>query len=350
MADKINNPSTQAEFEAIYHDATSQDQAHFAAYFKRCSKALQERLKKEISARKLIGAGPKFATRDGDDGQEPENKGDEADSSNISDIQLAEMWQEIDLMDVTSIDSESLKVFDHQGFKPNEILKSLMVQARKNKVSKEDFKTDILMMCAISIIKGSINEHNFKKLSTEGQTEVQRLEKTYGIKRGSGRSEPANVVTISRIGATFPGKIIQLFLAGKVTARKFIGPFKSHTLPQYVRHQAFSAVIPSSLNDRTKMYLLDIITAFSVDQSICISPNKKEKPDLSNLFEKQRAFVQTTSDAEYPPEIVRKKIFSTILLDYDQLLPTARAIVKVFPEFVIVSKESFNADINATHI
>nr|QEU56216.1 nucleocapsid [Citrus virus A] len=365
------NPKEQSKFDALFSQATSHGEEHYREFLTKCTKNLKERIKREVNVRKMTSGGDflesfeqaedksgKLDNKEGEleeDGNEDEEQEITEGSGTkkdivVTDAQLAAMWTEIDNIDVSTFDRESTKVFDYQGFNPDEVLRSLIINQRKNKVSAADFKSDILLMCSLAIIKGSINEHNFKKLSTEGQSTVIRLEKTYGIKRGSGRSEPANVVTISRIGATFPGKIIQLLVENKASSRKFMGPFKSHTLPQFIRHQGFAAVIPTTLAESTRMFLLDIVTAYSVDQSISISPNKKDKPDLASLYEKQRGFIQTTADNKYPSEIVRKKIFTTIMIDYDSLLTTARALLKVIPDFTIVTKENFVSDINSTHI
>jgi hypothetical protein len=202
-----------------------------------------------------------------------------------------------------------------------------------------------LTLCAISIIKGSINNNNIKKISDEGQQEISRLETTYGIKRGSGRKEKPEIVTISRIGATFPGKIIQLICAGKVQGRTFVGPFSSSSLPSFMRHQAFAAVIPKSLKQKTRDFLLSLVTAFSVDQSIQINPNKKEKTDPATIFMSQSNFVSVTHNSLYPPEHTKITIFKTMTFSYDDLMPVARRIAAVVGDLIIPSMAEFNSDI-----
>jgi len=292
----------------------------------------------------------------GADGQNPETSGSgEFKSSGdegkkpmeVTDAILNEMWNEIDIMDVSSVDPEALRVFEYQGFNPDAVLRSLLTAVRTNNIDKEQFKNDILVLCAIAVIKGSVNDHNVKKVSDEGQKTMSVLEQRYGIKRGSGRGEKPHVLTVSRIAAAFPGKVVQLIQEGKVSAKKFMGPFKTYTLPPVLRHQSFPAVVPSGLNERTKTFLLSLSIAFSVDQSINITPDKKTKPDLPALFETQRNFIYLTADGPHPKDSVRVSIFKTIILDYDSLLTCARATAGIISDFKIISKEDFNTDIAA---
>nr|WDD63197.1 nucleocapsid [blackberry line pattern virus] len=276
-----------------------------------------------------------------------EGKEHEGSSATVTESMIQMMWIKVNDADVSTFDRESVKVYLHQGFSPNKVLESMMIMAKKSGISDDQMITDIMSFCAISVIRGSINEHNFKKLSEEGKKHYLELEKKYSVKRGSGRNEAPNVLTVSRIGSAFPGKIIQLLADGKVSARKFIGPFKSHLLPNLMRHQAFAAVIPSTLNEVAKEFLLNLVTAFSADQTIAINPNKKTKLSPEVVFETQRSFIQIISDNEYPPEQVRLKIFRTFTSNYDEMLGTARALQKIVPEFQIPSKDVYVSHVAA---
>ncbi|QVU28734.1 nucleocapsid protein [Yunnan Paris negative-stranded virus] len=263
----------------------------------------------------------------------------------ISEADISAMWTTIDEADVMSLDQEALKIFEYQGFNPKLILLSLMKAKKKNKISDDIFKSDVLTLCAISIIKGSINSNNIKKISEQGQQEISRLESVYGIKRGSGRKEKPEVITVSRIGATFPGKIIQLICAGKVQGRSFPGPFNSSSLPNFMRHQAFAAVIPRTLSEKTRNFLLTLVIAFSVDQSIQINPNKKEKQDPVTLFGLQSNFINVTHNGVYPPEHTKVQIFKTLLFNYDELMPTARKVSSIMGDLIMPTKDEFNSSL-----
>lgn len=265
----------------------------------------------------------------------------------ITESEIAAMWLAIDSADVSGLDQDALRIFEYQGFDPKKILISLMKAKKRNGVADDAFKADILTLCAISIIKGSINNNNIKKISEEGQQVISRLETTYGIKRGSGRKEKPEIITISRIGATFPGKIIQLICAGKVQGRTFIGPFSSSSLPNFMRHQAFAAVIPRMLKQKTRDFLLSLVTAFSVDQSIQINPNKKEKMEPSSVFASQMNFVIVTHNSQYPPEHTKLAIFKTLNINYEELLPTAKRIMAIVGDVSLPSSEEFKADLLA---
>lgn len=342
---------TNDELIALINEKSSLGQSEFNKWFESLSKNNKSYVQKEMKARKLVKAitpsAVKITEETSSSSQPPAPSIPKlVPSDKVSDSDLISMWSEIDALDVSSIDRESLRIFEYQGFNPDEILKSLIIAQRKNKISGDQFKTDILTLCAISIIKGSINDHNFGKISKEGQDAIVKLENSYGIKRGSGRGMNSSVVTVSRIAATFPGIVIQLLRDNKVSARKFIGPLKSQTLPAVMRHQAFAAVIPVTLREKTRNFLLSLITAFSVDQSINISPNKKEKPDVEGLFKLQENFIQVSADNFYPPESIRVKIFKSVILDYDDLLTCARSIGKFINDIIIPSKDEFMSDIS----
>jgi hypothetical protein len=265
----------------------------------------------------------------------------------VSEEMLREMWTVVDGLDVSTIDSESLRIFEYVGFNPDAVLRSLMGSKIKNGVKDSDFKTDILVMCGLAVIKGSVNANNFKKMSQKGQDEVLRLESLYGIKRGSGRGEPAETVTVSRIAAAFPGKIMQLIVNGKVSPRKFTGPCKSNSLPGQIRHQSFAAVIPMELGERSKEFLLAVATGFSVDQSITINPDKKRKPDPKELYFQQRSFTEVAHNSGFPRESVRKAIFRSLNLNYDSILSCAQAVKKIDEDLIIIDKSQFSSDLNA---
>jgi hypothetical protein len=326
---------SDAEYSAWYQDLEGEEKTFIDGRLQ------AQEAKKKADEDKLAAEGTSAATTDPPLAPTPQN----VLPSEITEAEISEMWSIIDDADVSSLDQEALKIFEYQGFDPKAILVSLMKAKKKNKISDDMFKTDILTMCAIAIIKGSINSNNIKKISDEGQQEISRLETTYGIKRGSGRKEKPEVVTISRIGATFPGKIIQLICAGKVQSRTFMGPLSSSSLPAFMRHQAFAAIIPKSLKQKTKDFLLSLVTAFSVDQSIQINPNKKEKLEPAIIFINQSNFVAVTHNGQYPPEHLKIAIFKTMNFVYEDLMPTARRISAVMGDIVIPSRDEFNSDI-----
>ncbi|KAF3573735.1 hypothetical protein F2Q69_00062910 [Brassica cretica] len=259
----------------------------------------------------------------------------------LSDDRLSELWDEIDNYDLSGIDADAFKIFEYQGFNPSMMLNSIKVAADERNIDKDTMMMDIIYMCVVAAIKGSVNDHNISRMGQAAVARIQMLEERYNVKRGGGRGEPPHVVTFSRVASSFPGKIMQLLDQKKIPARDFIGPMKSNALPAVMRHQAFAAVIPSSLKERVREFLLTLATAFSVDQSYCIRADKKVKFVIEEVFERQRNFIQITANAKYPKEQVRIGMFKQLQLEHDSLTDCARAVQSKFPDFRILSREKF---------
>nr|WHN63365.1 coat protein [Watermelon crinkle leaf-associated virus 2] len=340
MSSSLRTNNTLREQMKALKNKTESEQA---AWLEGLNEQEMKFVETQMKTTKGIKLAQATAASSSETSEEPKGPAVESLPTEITEARIAAMWSEIDNFDVSSLDQESLKIFEYQGFNPKAILISLMKSCDKNKIPKEQFKSDIITLCAISIIKGSINSNNIKKVSEEGQQEISRLETLYNIKRGGGRKERPDVITVSRIGATFPGKIVQLIHAGKVQSRAFMGPFSSSSLPPVMRHQAFAAVIPRSMNHKIKEFLLQLITAFSVDQSISINPNKREKMDPVTTFSTQHNYIQVIHNGEYPPENIKIQIFKTISINFDDLLVTARKIVALTGNLEIPSKDEFNS-------
>ncbi|UFE16636.1 nucleocapsid protein [Brassica campestris chinensis coguvirus 1] len=259
----------------------------------------------------------------------------------FSEDELSELWDKIDNYELTGIDVDAFKIFEYQGFNPSAILGSIKAAAELKKVDEDTMMMDIVYMCAVAAIKGAVNDHNIKRMSPTATARIKFLEERYGVKRGGGRGEPPNVITFSRVAASFPGIIMRLIQQGRIPARDFIGPLKSNTLPAVMRHQAFAAVIPRTLRERAREFLLALSTAFSVDQSYCIRPDKKEKFVVEEVFEKQRNFIQIAANARYPKEAVRITMFKKLQLEHDAVIDCARAVQAKIPDFRILTREEF---------
>jgi hypothetical protein len=262
----------------------------------------------------------------------------------ITEKEIHSMWKSIDEYDVTLLDPEVVEAFKYQGFDPSAVLKSLMRSKKANKITQKDFLNDINTLCALAIIKGSITDKNIQKMSDKGKSIYDALEKKYSITRGGGKGKPAEVVTVARIAAAFPGKVIQLLQCRKVPGRDFVGEFQTHKLPGVIKHQALAACIPQSLPDKSKQFLLDLVTAYSVDQTKTIS---KTKGDTNELLERQRQFTNVSHNGMFPPEEMRKQIIKQYNWNelFDSINPVAVHIKGKWTDFSQMTKDDFLADI-----
>lgn len=227
----------------------------------------------------------------------------------ISDAEVQEMWAEIDKFDITQISPEDLRIFEYEGFNPDEILRAMISQQKINNIPKAEFLRDVAVLCGLAIVKGTVNDNNLKKMQKAGQDVFHKLSARYGIKKGSAKGQSSDVVTVSRIAAAFPGTVVRLLHEQKVQGRDFVGPLKSSKMPSAIRHQALAACIPREADDDLKGFLLAAITAFSVDQSLIIS---KPKPKLDVAIPNQTNFIRVAHEGRYPRESVRKAIFKGI--------------------------------------
>lgn len=267
-------------------------------------------------------------------------------TTEISDDQLRDMWTLIESMSTSEIDPEDLRVFEYEGFNPSAILRALMVRMIDEKISKDQFKKDIMTLCGVAIIKGSVNNDNYKKMKPKGQEVFQKLQERYSIKLGSAKGLDSSVVTVSRIAASFPGVIIDLLLNQKVEARVFGGPMKSSKLPAPLRHQAMAACIPRSLDDGTKNFLLGCVAAYSVDQSLTIS--SKRKPKKEDVVRDQANFVRVAHQSAFPTEGMRNAIFKKVTWDkyMDEMTTCAKEFEKLDDSFGLVDMPTLKADIS----
>lgn len=264
----------------------------------------------------------------------------------ISDVELSEMWTSIDKQDVTLIDEDSLRIFEYEGFNPDLILRSLMVSKKRGLIADDEFLRDILIMCGVAIIKGTVNDNNYKKMQKAGQDAFMSLEAKYSISRGSGKGQAGDVVTIARVAAAFPGKVIQLLQNKKVAPREYISKLKTHGLPPLMRHQALAACIPRDLKEEVREFILGLITAFSVDQSMVISA---KKPELLECIKSQNNFTRVSFGGKYPSDKVRKAIFSQYnwVEMFPKLLEVGKVYAKANDDFNVIELADLKAAINA---
>jgi len=281
----------------------------------------------------------------GPSGQQDKGKEREA-GPVVSDDDLINMWTVIDKIDLLNLISDDLiKDFQYAGFNPDAILRSLLKKKKENDVSDDQFKADLASMVLIAIMKGSITDDNLIKMSDGGKRRYGELEKRYDIKRGGAKGKAGDIVTISRIAATFPGMVIRIISGHKETARSFSGSFKTDKLPAFLRHQAISACIPKSLDESAKDFILGLIVAFSVDQTKAIS---KTKESYLDLFGKQKSFTLVSHNGAYPPENVRKEIFKTLpwIDSYARMKEVSDVVKKIVTDFDQISLDEFSAAVN----
>jgi hypothetical protein len=94
---------------------------------------------------------------------------------------------------------EWLEQIKYRGFDCLAILKVIKQKEASHVVRNRE----VGKLCAVLISRGSDITKVKQRMSPEGRAEVDRLQLKYGIQKG-GKNYPKEVVTLSRIGATFP--------------------------------------------------------------------------------------------------------------------------------------------------
>jgi hypothetical protein len=262
----------------------------------------------------------------------------------VTERALEQLWEEIEKMDVSSlVDDQVIQDFEYKGFNANELLRTILAKGLESGRAMKDLQQDLINMVTIAVIKGSITDKNLEKMSDKGKESYKALENRYALQKGGSQGKTASHITIARIAAALPGVVIQVLKKKPILAKKFTGPFKTTGLPYYLRHQASAACIPAALPERTKNFLLHLITAYTSDQSKALS---KTKDTNTELFERQLQFVTTTHGSEHPSEASRLKLFRefTLVQDYEKLSSIGANVKKIVEGTEIPSQSQITED------
>jgi len=229
----------------------------------------------------------------------------------VRDTELDALWEAMDSDTMMDFDDSAASAFDYVGFNPREVGRQIISRGKRAGLNDSQIRKDVNTMVSAAHKKGTINDHNYQKMSKAGQTEYNRLETLYQLKKGGSKGVPAETITIARVGAAFPGRVMRLLQADKVKPKTFQGGLKSSTLPSVMQTQAFPACIPSTLAEVARDAVFQFSRAYSTDQTIALS-QQKTKPSVSDAWNNQLNFVSLTRDASYPSEDNRISMFKQI--------------------------------------
>lgn len=352
-------PATKFDPEKFADLLTGLDQKAVEEQIGKLSNTRRKAVVKVLASRKPAeaGAGDKDKGKSADDDSEDEDfdwnafqgqGGAETGLNNkitviVSETEMDKMWSSVDGNDLGDIDEEALGDFDYQGFDAATILKEIMKHGRSAGLSDKEILKDISTMASIAQKKGSITDKNYPKMKKAGQARYDTLAARYHIVKGSGQGKSPEVITVSRVGPTFPGRIMRMILAKKLSPRSFVGPFKSASMIDIFQTQAFPTAIVSTMEDVAKDYLIGLCIAYSCDQSIGITPKDKKPPTPEEALKSQTNFIHLSYGSKHPTDEMRKDMMKGIdwPLLYDKSNTCASAYKKYQPEFVIPSRTDF---------
>jgi hypothetical protein len=279
----------------------------------------------------------------------PKGKGKRKDVNlkiEVTEKELDEVWASIEADDTSEYDPDVAAAFDYQGFSASAVLTQVMVRGKRAGLDRKVILKDISLMCAAAHKKGSINDKNYQKMKKSGQAEYDRLAGIYNLVKGGAKGMSPETLTISRIGPTFSAKITRLILDGKLPGKSFIGPFKSSTLHSVMQSQFFVSVVPSSLPDKSKDFIVGLCRAYSSDQTLALVQGKK--PTAEEVWDKQLGFIELTRNSDHPSDEARKAMCSKIPWPevYEKTASCVAAIKKVDNTFIAPTKTEFLGEIS----
>lgn len=271
------------------------------------------------------------------------------------------------LLEVTQtqdIDITLYSIFDFQGFDPRAIARKFLVINKhfrdtigKTEETLDQLKNDVMFCIAANIYMGNLQSKSLSRRSASGRQKVSYLVAKYSMKIAStGAGQPSDVITFPRVTNSFP--VLACRMASVLPSKNFLAaPFNTVTLPKFMRISAFGSFCDISLPERTSLFLLQAVCAYSCDQSITVHEGEKKKRKIKktedvmtplDAYALQWDFITVTATSPVP--ILRMRKGMMLEFKVDSLYSILEPIVKNFRTLIgdqnpIVAKEDFEKDI-----
>lgn len=258
---------------------------------------------------------------------------------------------------ISSISLTIFMIFEYQGFDPDAIIRKLIFLKDHYKMTEEDLKTDIMYMIAANIYMGNMSGKALARRSQQGRDMIDDLTSKYEIKIGTtGTGLSSDVLTFPRVSGSFP--VLSAKMASVLPVGEYVGkPFKSSSLPKYMRINAFAALCGSGLAERSRVFLLKAVASFSCDQSIVYEEGRRKKlklkgndlnVDPKDIAADQWTYIWASSESKMPaPEVKKKALIDfNVMKEYPKLQPIVENYNKIMDDPTGVPTQSeFESDI-----
>lgn len=258
---------------------------------------------------------------------------------------------------ISSISITIFMIFEYQGFDPDAIIRKLIFLKEHYKMSEEDLKTDIMYMIAANIYMGNMSGKALARRSQQGRDMIDDFVSKYDIKAGTtGTGLASDVLTFPRVCGSFP--VLSCRMATVLPTGEYLAkPYKSFTLPKYMRLNAFAALCGVGLQERTRVFLLKAVAAYSCDQSIVYEEGRRKKlkmkgedliVDPKEVAAEQWTFIWASSESKMPePEVKKKALVEfNVMQEYDTLKPIVENYNKIMDDPTgVPTKSEFESDI-----
>lgn len=267
--------------------------------------------------------------------------------SQVTPAMIIRFREKVIALSTAMITAATYSIFEFLGFDPRKIWEKLIAIAVYYDMTYDELLQDILFMIAANIYMGNLSGKTLDRRSEQGKNKIASLVSAYSIKIGStGSGQPPDVITFPRVSAAFP--VLSTRMAFILKPKDLIGmPFMTLTLPYFMRIGPFASFLDSSIEDKTRDFLLKAVSAYTCDQSIIFSTDRKtRKPTLDALSAHglQWNFITVASNSPVPvlwEKGAMLEEFKIITL-YERLLPIVLNYKKLVGEDPsVVSKTDY---------
>jgi len=277
--------------------------------------------------------------------------------SELKDEDLLALTKTTAEVTITSIDVTIFSIFEYQGFDPEAIVRKLLVLQKHYELSDDDMKVQIMYMIAANIYMGNLSGKALGRRSQEGRDMIDDLCSRYEIKVGTTNTGlPSDVLTFPRIAGSFP--VLSCKMATVLPTKDHPGkPFMSVTVPKFMRMNAFASLCHPDLGERTRVFLLKAVAAYSCDQGIVYEEGRRKKlkmkaedlkVDAATVAADQWTFIWNAAESKVPPKEVKQAAFVAFNVSgvYSTILPIVNNYNTIMKDTTPVPSDTeFSTDI-----
>jgi len=240
--------------------------------------------------------------------------------------QIASFRRTVMRMTVDKIPFAEFTIYEFLGFDPAKIVLKFLAVGLHFKMKPAEIIHDIMHIIAINLYMGNLSGNKLERRSDKAKEILARLVATYSIKLGStGAGLSPETITVPRTSAAFP--VLATRMASMIPTTETIGmPFKTISLPRFMRVAAFASFLSHNLEQPTREFLMKCVLAYSCDQTIVFSIDKKtRKPtvDAITAYGRQITYIQASMSSSVPEEWEKGHILQEFKVEdkYQDLQP-----------------------------
>lgn len=211
----------------------------------------------------------------------------------------AVVQQLVEGLDLSSI-KDVIALFVYEGFNPQMVLAHLARIKKDKAIDGTTFASEIGTLLAVGCVMGNYNGHNKTKISEAGRKKADELFKKYEITEG-GASNNRKCVNIPRLMATFPIPATKILM--QAPAKEYGGAFHCSSLPQVMKNPLFPSLVPKSLDNAVKGYLLLVSNCYTAEQTMAL----RKITDPVEAYENQKPYTRISHDSIVPSDSERRE-------------------------------------------